>query len=61
MRLTAMQKFTDKQGRSHEKNESFEVTNDQEAQEYIRNGQAQEQDKSGQSQSSGAGSRSRNE
>ena len=60
MKLTAVQKFTDKQGRSHEKNESFEVQNDQEAQEYIRQGQAKEEQ--GQSQTSGSGgSRSRNE
>lgn len=45
MKLTATQQFADKQGVTHQKGESFEVQNDQEAQEYIRKGQAQEQGK----------------
>ena len=57
MKLIALQKFTDKSGQSREKNESFEVANQQEAQEYIRGGQAKEE----QPQTSGAGNRSRNE
>lgn len=59
MKLIALQKFTDKSGKSREKNESFEVPDQQEAQELIRNGQAKEDQGAG--QTSGAGSRSRNE
>ena len=41
MRVVAVKQFTDKQGKSHQANETFEV-NDQEAQELIKNGQARE-------------------
>lgn len=50
MRLIAVKQFTDKQGRSHQANESFEV-NDQEGQELIKNGQAKQE--TGQGQGSG--------
>lgn len=43
MKLTATQQFTDKQGNAHKANETFEVQDQNEAQEYIRNGQAREQ------------------
>lgn len=43
-KLTATQQFTDKQGVTHQANESFDVKDDQEAQEYIRKGQARQQD-----------------
>ena len=45
MKLTATQQFVDKQGVTHQTGESFETSNDQDAQDYIRKGQAKEQDK----------------
>lgn len=41
MRVVAIKQFTDKQGKSHQANETFEVS-DQEGQELIKNGQARE-------------------
>ena len=49
MKLIAVQAFTDKQGNQHQANESFEVKNDSEAQEYIRSGQAKAAEGSGRS------------
>lgn len=42
MKLIASQQFTDKQGNTRKANESFEVRDNAEAQEYIRNGQARQ-------------------
>ena len=41
-KLIATKQFTDKQGQQRQANESFEARNDQEAQEYIKNGQARQ-------------------
>lgn len=51
-KLVATQEFTDKQGRTHKANETFEVQNDQEAQEYISNGQARKAESQQQGQRS---------
>ena len=39
-KLIATQEFTDKSGKVHKANETFEVRDDKEAQEYVDNGQA---------------------
>ena len=41
-KLVATQDFTDKQGTKRRKDEQFQAQNDQEAQEYIRQGQARD-------------------
>jgi len=48
--LVATQDFTDKQGTKRRKDEQFQAQNDQEAQEYIRQGQAREATESQQQQ-----------
>lgn len=54
MTLIATQKFTDKQGQTHEKDQRFNVASEQEAQELIRNGQARKEEQSGQESSRSA-------
>ena len=39
-KLVATREFTDKSGKTHKQDEAFEVKDDQEAQQYIDNGQA---------------------
>ena len=55
MKLTAVQTFTDRSGQEHKQNESFECRDNQEAQEYIRNGQAKAAEGSGSTSGSGGG------
>ena len=51
MKLVAKQKFTDQNGTTRNVGDQFEVQNDQEAQQYIRQGQAEADKSDKQSQS----------